>query len=1061
MKKLLLFFTVLLGCASFIHGQRQMINGTVTGQDGAPIPSATIRSNAGNESTQADERGNFKISAAGNAVLSISCIGYFSTDIAVKGQSTVNVVLTSNPKALNEVVVTALGIVRQEKDLGYSTTLVKAKDLVQSRPVNVANGLTGKVSGLQISTVNNGLFAPTRITLRGNRSLTGNNQALVIVDGAIYYNDISNLNPDDIESITVLKGSSAAAIYGSDASNGVLVVTTKKGISGKPVIAFSSTVQRESVSYMPALQDEFGSNGGESFPQDFNDLRYYIPDENQQYGPRYNGKMVPLGRPTGDGSLLMVPYSPIANEKRKFFDNAITTQQNISFSTGDEKSRFFLSAQDVHTNGVMPKDRGYRDIFRAGGSRTYGIFSANFSVSYTNKLTNTTNTGNVYNNFLNTPQHVPLTSLSDWQHNKFADPSGYFNDWADNPYFIIDQQRNKTTTNDLAGNVQLNLQPLKWLRLSYRASVNNSTSRYEYTGGIAHYNIHAQTSDTVIYSNSDGTGLDTAREYIKPQATGPSTTQAQYNTSTFSNFLFTSDFLATATKDLTKDFNLTVTLGATYINNRINYLAVNAGPLFLPVYNINSLTGIPGLGQYNNQAKKLGYFGDATLGYKDFAFLHGSYRTDIDSRLSRDNRYIPYYDIDASLVLSDIIHGMSSGDGVINYLKVRAAHSLTGNASALGGGSSNIADGAYTTDPTLRSAPGFPFSGLGGFLLNTNIANPNIKPEKITENEVGVEMAFFRNRISLVADVYKQTLKDGIVYTNTASSSGFTSSLINAANTETTGFEMELKATLVKSRAVTWNVGVNYTRIKSKVISINGDLPSINIGGSSYAEIGHPYPVIETSDWTRDAEGHVIVDPITGNPSPDPNLKIQGNANPTDMLGFTSSVSWNRFSLSATADYRGGYKIFNALGETMTFTGISPVTTATGRQRFVFPNSVVDEGGGKYVKNTNVTTDDAGYNFWGGSYLNIGSNYITSGSVWKLREVALRYDFPKEWYSRAKVFQDISLILSGRNLIMIRPKTNIWTDPEFNEDTGNAVGKNSVNQIPPTRIISATLSVRF
>ena len=220
----------------------------------------------------------------------------------VKGRSTINVVLTANANALNAVVVTALGIVRQEKALGYSTTQVKGKDLVQSRSVNVANGLTGKVSGLLIGTVNNGIFAPTRITLRGNRSLTGNNQALIIVDGAIYYNDINNLNPDDIESINVLKGSSAAAIYGSDASNGVLVITTKKGSSGRPVINFSSTFQLETYSYMPELQSRFGSNGGESFPQDFDDLRYYIPPENQQFVPNIMAKLFLWGGLSGTGA---------------------------------------------------------------------------------------------------------------------------------------------------------------------------------------------------------------------------------------------------------------------------------------------------------------------------------------------------------------------------------------------------------------------------------------------------------------------------------------------------------------------------------------------------------------------------------------------------------------------------------------------------------------------------------------------------------------------------------------------------------------------------------------
>ncbi|MEO8417054.1 MAG: TonB-dependent receptor plug domain-containing protein, partial [Ginsengibacter sp.] len=480
MRKIFLLFSILMLRFSLSYAQQHTITGTVLGQDGNPIASATVLIKDSKESTITDENGHFKIMALPASILTVSNVGYNTLDIKAGNQPSLIITLISNAKSLEGVVVTALGIVRQEKALGYSTTQVKGKDLVQSRSINVANGLTGKVAGLEIGTVNNGIFAPTRITLRGNRSLTGNNQALIILDGSIYYNDISNLNPDDIESINVLKGSSAAAIYGSDASNGVLVITTKKGASGKPVITFSSTVQLETVSYMPELQNRFGSNGGESFPQDLTDLRYYIPDENQQFGPEYNGAIVPLGRPIGDGSLWMVPYSPVKSGKRKFFDKGVTTQNNISFSSGDDKGRFFLSAQDVHTNGVMPKDFGNRDVFRAGGSKTYGAFSANFTVSYMNKYTNTTNTGAVYNNVLNVPQHVPLTSLKDWRNNKFADPSGYFCDWADNPYFTIDNERNKTTLNDLAANAQLNLQALPWLNFSYRASVNNSNSRYEF-----------------------------------------------------------------------------------------------------------------------------------------------------------------------------------------------------------------------------------------------------------------------------------------------------------------------------------------------------------------------------------------------------------------------------------------------------------------------------------------------------------------------------------------------------------------------------------------------------
>jgi outer membrane receptor protein involved in Fe transport len=212
MRKQLLLFSIILLCGFHLYAQEHVINGFVTGLDGNPVPSATVLNSRGGASTVTDENGHFKISAPDGSVLTISSVGFESKEIQVKNQSEIYITLAPKTKGLNDVVVTGLGIMRKEKDIGYSTTLVKGRDLVQARPISVANGLTGKVSGMQINTINNGVFAPTRIILRGNRSLTGNNQALIVVDGSIFYNDINNLNPDDIESINVLKGSSAAAI---------------------------------------------------------------------------------------------------------------------------------------------------------------------------------------------------------------------------------------------------------------------------------------------------------------------------------------------------------------------------------------------------------------------------------------------------------------------------------------------------------------------------------------------------------------------------------------------------------------------------------------------------------------------------------------------------------------------------------------------------------------------------------------------------------------------------------------------------------------------------------
>jgi outer membrane receptor protein involved in Fe transport len=403
-------------------------------------------------------------------------------------------------------------------------------------------------------------------------------------------------------------------------------------------------------------------------------------------------------------------------------------------------------------------------------------------------------------------------------------------------------------------------------------------------------------------------------------------------------------------------------------------------------------------------------------------------------------------------------------DHGLSFIKLRIAHSLTGNASALGNGSQYIAGGAYVINPTLSLASGFPYNGIGGFLLNTTIANPNIKPEAVTENEVGLELGFLRNRFMLTAVAYRSELKDGIVSAKIPSSSGFTAALLNAAHTQNQGLEFELKASLIRKKELSWNLNINYTHNESKVLSINGDLPSIGINGpnaNAYAVVGYSYPVIQSRDWKRDPDGHVIVDPISGNPSLDPTLKVLGQASPKDILGISTSLSWKNFSFSATADYRGGHKIFNSLGQQSDFTGISTTSAITGRQRFVFPNSVVDAGGGKYVPNTNVTVDDANFNFWPGLYRSAGANYVISAAAWKLREVSISYDIPHKVYAATKIISRAAFSISGRNLLMFRPKTNVWTDPEFNEDTGNDIGRTSTSQSPPTRIISGTLTLSF
>ncbi len=668
----------------------------------------------------------------------------------------------------------------------------------------------------------------------------------------------------------------------------------------------------------------------------------------------------------------------------------------------------------------------------------------------------------MYENLLTTPNNVPITRYKNWANDKYSDINGYYNDYYDNPYWTIGNARNKNTDNDVTANIQLNMQAAKWLNLSYRLALTNLESNGVSTRAGKTYSTYARTDNRIVYPNYDASKFDTVHEGGK--FTASSDAQPSSGTNKFSNQLITSDFTANFDKNVTSDVNIKATLGTSNIGNRISNLGFSVPGLFFPVYNVSQRTSNDQPYQNFYEARKFGAFGEATVGYKNYAFLHGSYRGDIDSRLSKANRFIPYYDVDASLVLTDIFKSLQNN--VLSFAKLRAAYSVTGNASALAGGSQYIAYGAYATTPQFNQVGGFPFtppgasSSIGGFSVSTVAANPDIKPETVTEKELGLELTFLKGRVNFVGAVYNTQLTNGIVYAQVSRVSGLTSQLLNAANTENKGFEAELKLIPVKTRNFSWNLGVNYTHNDNKVISIQGGLKELQLSGANgnaFAIVGQAYPSIKSRDWVRDADGHVIVDANTGLPSRNPNLVFLGAANPKDIVGITTSFTFKAFTFTATGDYRGGNKIFNSIGQYIDFTGIGSTTAETGRQRFVFPNSVTIQNG-KSVPNTNIMVDDANFNFWPGLYRSVGSNYVIDAAVWKVRELSLGYQLPRNLIPHVN---NATITLSARNLLMFRPKTNVWTDPEFSEDTSNAVGRTSTAQIPPSRIYGATLSVTF
>ncbi|MFL5788246.1 MAG: SusC/RagA family TonB-linked outer membrane protein [Flavisolibacter sp.] len=1076
MRKIVSLLPVLMLLCALAFGQTRTITGVVRDEKGDPIPFATIVESGTRNATQADANGNFTIRMVGNR-LQVSASGHQEQTITVSG-NTVNAVLATQNAQLSEVVVTtALGIRRQAKELGYSTTKVNASELTQAKVTNVASGLVGKVSGLQINTTNAGVNPQTRITLRGNRSILGNNQALLVVDDIplpITY--LNSINPNDVDNVTILKGASASALYGSDASNGVIIVTTKRGSRGRPVIRYSNTTTIEAVSYLPKFQNEFGGFGGENigapgtvlFPE--NPFVPYVSYENQSYGPRFNGATVPIGLPVRifnpDGtfvdSVKTTTYTAKPNAKRDFFDKGLTIQNDISYATGDDHSRFYLSAQDVTTTGVIPGDKNHRDAFRLSGSRETGRFNADYSIGYTLTHTNTTpgsgvpsttgpfaggnlfggSTGGsyfqsrpVYWTVINTPANIDLRDYRNWQTDPFANPNGYFNAYYGNPWWQIDQSRLDEKNSDLLGNLSLNFRAFNILNLTVRGSVLRSDYNAKYTRAGFTF------ADWAIADAFGAGSIPSSVKKLDPQEGDASSSTTR----------LTGDFLASFHKDFNQ-FTVRVIAGGEVIDNTNNNYFIWSENLVLPdFYNISNRTGQPNAAQSTFHTRKLGAFADATVGFREFLFLHGSLRNDWVSYLSKNNRSFLYPAVDASFVFTEGISSLKN-NRVLSFGKIRAAYSQT----------SQVSIGPYQLQNLFLPGPGFPYS-VAGYTLSSTFANPDIKPENTTEKELGVELGFLNNRLYFTAAVFQANTTNQTIPITISSTTGYTRANVNSGEMQNKGVEMDLKVSpVVNTRTgFRWDVGANLTYIENTLLSIAPGLTQVSVGSNAYAIVGKAYPQLLLTDWQRDPAGHIIVNSTNGLPTPDPTPKAYGTSNPPFKLGLTTSFSFKGLTLSAVADYRNGAYIFNAIGQSLDFTGVSWNSARYGRQNFVIPNSVYLDASGKYVTNNNITVRNGNNEFWASTLPTAQSPYVTSADFWKIREIALVYEFPSHFVAKTRAFKGINFGLVARNVLMFRPKENIWTDPEFSNTNGNGIGTTDINQTPTTRTYGASLTLTF
>jgi TonB-linked SusC/RagA family outer membrane protein len=1017
LKGFLMLFMALMMQITF--AQERPVTGTVNDPNGLPLPGVTVQIKGSTGGTQTDLDGKFSINASPNQTLVFTFLGQKTQEV-LASSSNLSITMQDDAQTLESVVITALGIRRNPKELNYSTQVVRSDELNQAKAVNAATALVGKVSGLQINTIGSGVNPQTRIVLRGARSISGNNQALIVIDGVPSdQNVLSELNPNDIESTTILKGANAAALYGSAGSNGAIMVTTKKGKNGKMRVELSSTVTFEKVQFIPERQTRFGQGWAGELD----------PVENTNWGAPLDGSLVQVGQTLPDGSIREYTYSAREDNIKDFFNTGTTKQNGISLSQGDDDSSIFFSAQDVKTEGIIPGDVYHKNTFRLNATKTSGNWTLGGNVSYFTDKTDVAgslegsdtegedNGASLYSQLLQTPINIPLQAYSN------GDLQDYFTNYASNPYWILKNSRNRSYSDRFQGNVDLNYKVSEWMGITYRGGISTLSSTFKNTNNA--------------YVFTDGSGREDLNQGVSDGLNSRRTIN--------SDLIFNFDF------KLTDDITAKFLVGNNIRDIKTKEIGIRGDNLVAEgLYNVSIRTGELQGYEYNSRLRSFGLYGSAEFGYKDFLFLTATGRNDWSSTLIQDNNSFFYPSAGFSFIPTS---AFDFGGDVLTFMKVAAGYTKVGNSASV-----------YANQNTFVRSTGFPYGDLTSFNINNELALSNLKPEFTISKEFSLNMEFFRKRIAFDASYYISNSKDQIISAASSSASGATRALLNAGELETRGLELDLYVVPFKTEDFEWNFRLGYSAPKTEVKSLLPGVDELSLGSLGtagvYAIVGQEYPIIKGTAYERDDQGRVIIDQATGNPIQSSALKNLGKTTPDYILGLSTNINYKGFRLSAVFDYRTGHVFYNQIGQMLDFTGSSVQSAESGRLPFVFPNSSYQSAPGVYTQNTSITTSSGGQPFWDSVYSNIDENYVVDATAFKCREIAFSYTLPEKLMTNLP-FEGINVGINARNVFMILPKSNRYTDPEFGSTTGNAVGVGTTAEVPPTRTYGFNVTLTF
>lgn len=1028
MKKLFLFFVLfVLAGASTLWAQTKVITGTVTSAvegEGA-IPGVSVFVKGTTIATSTDVNGKYSLTVPEDATtLVFSFIGMKQQEVNIAGRSVVNCVMESDVVGLSEVVVTALGIKREKREITYQTQKVDNAELAAAQPTRAGSALAGKVAGLQINVQDNSVNPTTQIILRGLRSISSDNQALVVIDGVIAsLGAFDDLNPNDIADLSILKGATAAALYGSNAANGAIVVTTKKGQAGEKItVGINASYTAEKVAYMPRFQSKYGT-GWEGA---------YDAVENTNWGPRFDGTLRQIGPTWPDGTYQAVPYAPVKDNLLAFFNTGNNFNNTIYLSGSHESSKFYVSVGDQRATGVVPDDSYQRNTVRVNASKKVGKVELSLNSSYfkdeTDQVGGTIGDQDrpLYWFLLNTSANIPLSRYKDWRNDLYASPDGYYNAYYQNPYWAVGTNRDNQKTNRLNGNVQASWDALSWLNITGRIGTNTYwTNRKNWRA--------AQTYDPVL----------------QPSAGAVSSFVEDYESQSSEVI---EDLLMTGSFEF-GNFSLKAILGGSNYNYIYRSSKIRADNLSIPdFYDISNGTGTPTVEADASQEVNFGFFGDFTLGYNDYLFFNFSGRNDWTSTLAKGNNNYFYPGFGVSFVLTDAIDALKNND-ILSYAKLTASNSTVYNDLS-----------PYRINETYSKHTSFPFGSVNGFVLSGTSVDANIKKEKLNTTEFGANLGLFRSRIMIDASYFMTATTDLITFTTPSVASGSTSFLTNIGSLKGSGWELSVGGSIIKGKNLTWDANLNYSTETTVVKEIYEGLDEVAVGAWAqygvYAIVDMPYPQLKANTYVRDPKGRLVIDPATGFPKQNAALEPMGRTTPKHIFGLNTSLKAFGFALSTTIDYRTGHVFYSQGQDTMEFTGRSMESVSANRQDFVIPNSVIETSPGVFVENTNIPVQNGRQSYWTDTYNDVKENYVIDATALKIRELALTYTLPSTLMKNTPL-QKVSVGLIARNLYTLLPAENAFSDPEFNNSNSNTIGVGGYFQMPPTRSFGVNLNIEF